>query len=451
MKKNILLVEDEIYQAEPLIGFLTKNGYNVKNTQTISNSINEIKNKNYDLIISDYRLKDGNSEEILNFLRKNNIKTPLIVITAFGNIQLAVTMMQKGAFTFIEKPINLSNLLENIKKAIEHKRLIQENEILKENIKEDKIIYKSHIMEQILKLAKKSAQTSTTVLITGENGTGKELIAKFIHNNSNRKHLPMVTVNCSALSSSLLESELFGHVKGAFTGANTTRIGRFEQANGSTIFLDEIGEISPEIQIKLLRVLQEKQIERVGSNTPINVDIRIIAATNKDLLQLIKENKFREDLYYRLNVINIHLPPLRERKEDIPELVNFFINKFNSIHNKKINTITDKALEKLINYNFPGNIRELQNIIERSFIITDKNYIDENDIILTNQVNNAIEIEDNLPLAEKLQQIEKTEIIKTLSRFNGNQTKTANFLGLSERVLRYKLKKYNINSSNFKK
>lgn len=446
MTYKILLIEDEEYQAEALSGFLEKNEFQVDWSSSFKSALELLTNKDYDVIISDYRLKDGTGENILDFLAQEKIKIPIIMITAFGNIDLAVRLMSKGAYSFLEKPINLNNLKEVIIKCVNNYQVIKENEILKKQLQDKaglgNIIYQSKKMENILSLSKKAALTDVTVLITGESGTGKELIARFIHENSKRSKSPLISVNCSALSLTLLESELFGHVKGAFTGAEKSRMGRFEQANKGTLFLDEIGEISPEIQVKLLRVLQEKKIERVGGNQTISVDIRLIAATNKDLLMQIQEKAFREDLYYRLNVFHIQVPPLRDRLEDVPVLVEHFINEFNFTHGKKIEKISNEGLEKLLNYNFPGNIRELRNIIERAFIICDEEELSEDSILI--QSNSEKNVIEGKTLPEKIEALEKIEMISALKRENGNQTKAARNLGISERVLRYKMNKYSL-------
>lgn len=456
MQEKIMVVEDEIYQAEVLTGFLQLNKYEAVWVKGVQEAQEQLQHQIVDLVLSDFRLNDGNGEAVLDWLKKENKTVPFILMTAFGNIDLAVRMMQKGAFTFLEKPINLSSLLANVKKAIQQKNLLQENILLKENLKkygEQEIVYHSRIMHEITELAYKAAKTNTTILITGDSGTGKELIARFIHQNSERYVKPLVIVNCAALSPTLLESELFGHVKGSFTGADTTRIGRFEQAHQGTLFLDEIGEIAPELQIKLLRVLQEKIIEKVGSNKSTRVDIRLLTATNKNLLDLISKGIFREDLYYRLNVFEIHLPPLRERKEDIPEIVTAFISRYNREHNAKIEGIIPEALDKLLDYDFPGNIRELENIIQRAFIVSNGSYLTAGDIFIqsrSSHESDSYTFNQHVSLNTKIETIEKNEIIKALAQSHGNQTQAALHLELSERVLRYKIGKYSISAQGFK-
>ncbi len=453
MQEKIMLVEDEAFQAEVLTGFLKRNHYEVVWAKGVKEARQEIQHQILDLVLSDFRLNDGNGEEVLEELKKDHPGLPFILMTAYGNIDLAVRMMQKGAYTFLEKPINLPGLLENVKKAIQQKNILRENMLLKENLKryrDHEIVYRSRSMQAIMELAAKAAKTPASILITGESGTGKELIARFIHRHSEREAKPLVSVNCAALSPTLLESELFGHVKGAYTGADSNRTGRFEQAHQSTLFLDEIGEIAPELQVKLLRVLQERTIERVGNNQPIRVDIRLITATNQHLPDRIAQGLFREDLYYRLNVFEIHLPPLRERREDIPEIVEAFIRRYNTEHHARIEGIRPMALAKLMDYDFPGNIRELENIIQRAFIISDGRHLEPDAIAIQSRPPVAGFSGSNRPLAEQVEDLEKKEIIKALTRSQGNQSQAAVQLGLTERVLRYKIAKYEIPSHDFK-
>ncbi len=450
MSQTLLLIEDEKFQADILIGFLEKNDWKVQWAPSQKTALAMIEKEPFELIVSDYRLQDGSGEEVLEHLQTLQNAPPFILVTAFGNIELAVRMMQKGAYTFIEKPINLNNLLENIKRAGEKKRLQEENRILKADLKKmgsSPIIHQSRLMVDLLKLAGRAAETDATIIIYGESGTGKELLARYIHEQSKRNAKNMVNVNCAALSPTLLESELFGHVKGAFTGADTHRMGRFEQAHQGTLFLDEIGEISPEIQVKLLRVLQEKIIERVGSNQPVNVDIRLITATNRNLEEMIRQGAFRSDLFFRLNVFNIEIPPLRNHTDDIIPLTQHFIQRFARQYRRPLEGISDSALQKLMNYSFPGNIRELQNIIERSIITADGIQIKEDDILIKNARPVPADTTEGLMLEEKVAQLEKNEILLALRGHPGNQTRAANALGITERVLRYKLQKYHIDSA----
>ncbi|HEC91625.1 MAG TPA: sigma-54-dependent Fis family transcriptional regulator, partial [Candidatus Atribacteria bacterium] len=366
---------------------------------------------------------------------------PVIMMSAYGSIAEAVEAMKLGALDYLIKPFDIEELKIIVKRAIKQYELKVENIYYREEEEKrfnfEEIIGKSNSINRVLEMIKNVASTPATVLITGESGTGKELIARAIHKNSLRKDGPFVVVNCAAFSLNLLESELFGHEKGAFTGAISRRIGRFEMADGGTIFLDEIGEMDLSIQTKLLRVLQEKEFERVGSSKTIKVDARILTATNKDLKREVKEGRFREDLFYRINVFNIDVPPLRERKEDIPLLVEHFINKYNKILNKRVKKVSAKAMDFLIDYNYP-NIRELENIIERSIIMAKDEIIDENYFYF-------IEQERKFEKKGTLKDVEKELIIKYLIQNKGNRTKTAESLGISRRSLQNKIKEYQIN------
>lgn len=352
--------------------------------------------------------------------------------------------MKIGAFHYITKPIDLNELEIIIEKAVEHQNLKKENELLKEFVREKlpetPVIFESGAMRKVLSLAQKVAPTDATVLITGESGTGKELIAEVIHRLSPRADKPLVKVNIAAIPETLIESELFGHEKGAFTGADKRRIGRFESADKGTLFLDEIGELPLNTQVKLLRFLQDRVIERLGSNIPISLDVRIIAATNRNLESLVKEGKFREDLFYRLNVINIHIPPLRERREDIYPLAKYFLKHFSRKHGKEIKDFTKEALDFLMSYNFPGNVRELQNLIERACVLSEGEYITLKDLTLT------LEREERTEsyLDEKLENFERQLIIDALEKTGWVQKKAAEILGLSERALRYRMEKLGI-------
>ena len=380
-----------------------------------------------------------------------------MILTAYGTVGTAVAAMKEGAYDYLTKPIELDELLLLIQRVEREIGLERENRELKEQLREkfkvDFIVSTSRRMEEALNLVKRVAQSPATVLILGESGTGKELIARAIHYSSLRKEKPFVKVNCAALPENLLESELFGHEKGAFTGAVARRIGRFEQADQGTIFLDEIGDLSPALQSKLLRVLQEKEFERVGSSQTIKVDVRVISATNRNLEEAIQKGTFREDLYYRFNVVTITLPPLRERKEDIPPLLEHFLKKYSRENNKAVVSVTKEAKDLLMNYNYPGNIRELENIIERAVVLCRGDTITKQDLPLNLQES---EVEESLERARKsgrslpetLEEIERHRIAQALQKSGGVQTKAAEELGISERVLRYKMKKYKISEKN---
>jgi DNA-binding NtrC family response regulator len=436
-----MIVDDEKSIRVMLKRVLSDKQFEIDEAADGREALEKIKQEKYSAILLDLRMPEVNGIEVIEKLKEQDIDTPIVMMSAYGTVPEAVEAMKLGALDYLVKPFDLDEL----KLILE--RIIRQNEIQKENIyfreEEDKkfnfkeIVGESSAMKRVLEMVKKVAHLPTTVLITGESGTGKELIARAIYKNSPRQEKPFVVANCVAFSSNLLESELFGHEKGAFTGANSTRIGRFEIAHNGTLFLDEIGEITLSTQAKLLRVIQEKEFERVGSSTSIKVDTRIVAATNKDLLKEIKENRFREDLFYRINVFTIDIPPLRARIEDIPLLVQHFIRKYNQILNKRITGISQEAISLLMDYTFPGNIRELENIIERAMIMCNNKIMDRNLFFFLEQKEGFTE-------AGTLKEMEREMIKKTLILNNGNRTKTAQSLGISRRSLLLKLKGYQI-------
>ncbi len=447
---TILIVEDDEPQLRSLAGFVENLGFNVISTASSVEGINIVNEKVIDLVLTDYKMPIKNGMDVLLEVKKINPEIAVIVMTAFGDIETAVQVMKAGAVDYITKPIlDLDSLELTIKKALERKRLISENRELREKLQDkyrfDEIIYSSPEMEEVVNIAGRSANSKASIIIYGESGTGKELIAKAIHYASPRKDFPLVSMNCAALNENLLESELFGHEKGAYTGADKQRKGRFEQANNGTIFLDEIGEIPASTQVKLLRVLQEHEFERVGGNQTIQVDVRVIAATNKDLEKMVSNGTFRQDLFYRLNVISIKIPPLRERKSDIPLLVSHFISKFSDENNKKIEGISREAMDILLKYDYPGNVRELENVIQRAVVMTRGNIITTDDLpIYTKAIRSEsdISIKGKETLNELVEQFERRLISDAMTLANGNQSKAAESLGISERNLRYKLKKY---------
>ena len=372
-------------------------------------------------------------------------------MTAYGDIETAVSVMKENAVDYLTKPIlDLDNLELIIKKALERKKLVSENRELREKLQDkyrfDEIIYVSPEMEAVLNIAGRSANSKASILIYGESGTGKELVAKAIHYTSPRKDAPLVSVNCAALNENLLESELFGHEKGAFTGSDRQRKGRFEQADNGTIFLDEVGEIPLTIQVKLLRVIQEREFERVGGNQTIRVDVRVITATNKNLEKMVSDGTFRQDLFYRLNVISISIPPLRERRSDIPPLVSYFVSKFASENNKEIESISKEAMDVLLKYNYPGNVRELENVIQRAVVMTRGKILTTDDLPIYMKSNKSEDVltteKGRRSLDEIVEELERKLISEALEQSFGNQSKAAESLGISERNLRYKLKKY---------
>ena len=381
-------------------------------------------------------------------VKKINHEIDVVIITAYGTIETAVEAIKVGAIDYITKPVELEELLILVDRVAERRGLIRENELLKQELGKqgvtaEKIIYKSPQMVELINMASRIAASRASVLIQGESGTGKELLARLIHQLSPRVNKPIVVVNCGALQESLLESELFGHEKGAYTGAASRRIGRIEEADGGTLFLDEIGELSPAIQVKLLRFLQEREFSRLGSNASISVDVRIISATNRDLEARVKEGAFREDLFYRLKVVTMSLPPLRERKEDLPALIDHYLEKFVSENGKAIRGITAEARDLLLKYGYPGNVRELVNIMERAVVIARDDYITVADLPFKNDAGvHSPDKKSPGSLRDSLEELEKHLIGEAMSKAADNQTKAADLLGMSERMLRYKLKKY---------
>ena len=454
-KMPILIVDDEKNQREMLEGFLRKQGYGAQAVEDGQKALEYFRGGSFDLVLTDYRMPGMDGVQLLREIKRLNPEGVVVIMTAYGTVSTAVAAMKKGAYDYLTKPIDLDELLLLIQRVEREASLGRENRELKEQLrarfKVDFIVSTSRRMEEALNLVGRVAQSQATVLILGESGTGKELIARAIHYSSPRVEKPFVKMNCAALPENLLESELFGHEKGAFTGAVARRIGRFEQADQGSIFLDEIGDLSPSLQMKLLRVLQEKEFERVGSNQTIQTDVRVIAATNRILEAAIQKGGFREDLYYRLNVVTISLPPLRERKEDIPALIEHFLKKYNRENNKKVGSLSKEARDLLIQYDYPGNVRELENIIERAVVLCRGEILTTQDLPLNLR---DVKMEAFLERAKRgrslpdaLEEIERQEIVKALEKFSGVQTKAAEDLGIRERVLRYKMKKHKITAS----
>jgi DNA-binding NtrC family response regulator len=451
-KAHILIMDDEAPVRKRLEDHLLRKGYDVLGVGTVKEAMAEISRDRYDMFLTDCNIPGVDALRTSDEARKINPDMAIVIMTSFGTIETAVKAIRAGAYDYLPKPVDPDQLVVLIERISERRDLIRENtelkEMLIERYKFDEIVSTSHAMEEVLNMAGRVAASSATVLLRGESGTGKELIAKAIHFHSPRANAPLIKVNCAALPETLLESELFGHEKGAFTGATTRRIGRFESADRGTLFLDEIGELTSGMQVKLLRVLQEREFERLGGNETIKVDVRVIAATNRDIEKAVKEGAFREDLYYRLNVVSIVIPPLRERKEDVPALLDFFIKKYNAENKKSITGISAETRDLLMRYGYPGNVRELENIIERAVVLSKKGIITTADLPI--HVRSAASEEElsaeplKGSLNETLETIERSIILEALKASDGVQTRAAERLGISERVLRYKLKKYKL-------
>ena len=441
---HILVVDDEPVQREMIGGFLKKQSFEVIAVDSAERALELFRQDAFDLVLTDQRMVNMSGLELLQAVHAINPETPVILITAFGTIEAAVAALKQGAIDYLTKPLNLEELLHRIRLVSERYRIINENRELREALQErhriEGIIGESGPMLEVLSLVRRVAPSEATVLIRGESGTGKELIAKAIHFGSPRARGPLVKVNCAALPEALLESELFGHEKGAFTGALTSRQGRFELANGGTIFLDEIGDLPLHLQAKLLRVLQEREYEKVGSSRSVKVNVRILAASHRPLEALIKAGQLREDLYYRLNVVTILIPPLRERRTDLVLLIEHFLRRFAEKNGKTIRGLTPEAREILLRYDYPGNVQELENIVERAVVLTRDDVIGSGDLPLTVQepeIADGGDRETNITVA--VEALERRMIRDALAQSDGVQTRAADLLGLGERGLRYKL------------
>jgi two-component system response regulator AtoC len=444
LKNNIkiLIVDDDLIVRDSMGNWLEEEGYKVDTIDNGYDGLEKIKTDTYDLAVVDIKMPGMDGIELLKLSKEIYPDLPILVMTAYASVDTAVQAMKDGAFDYIVKPFDPESVSQVIERAVRYKMLEKENILLKRELEKkygfDEIIGKSKKMEEIFELIRTVAESEAVVMIRGESGTGKELIARAIHANSKRKYGPLVALSCGALPESLLESELFGYEKGAFTGAEYSRKGRIEMASGGTLFLDEIGDISPKTQVDLLRVLQEKTIYRLGSTKPIKVDIRIISATHRNLEEDAREGKFREDLYYRLNVVTINVPPLRERKEDIPLLANHFLQKYIMANSKSISGISGEAMEILIGYHWPGNIRELENVIERSVVVC------KSDEITFQDFSEVVQKGKMESPPRTLDESEKNHISRILADNNWNISKSAAELGIDRATLYNKIKKYNI-------
>jgi len=444
---RILVVDDEASQRELVSGYLKKQGFEVFTAAGGEQALELFRQAPMELILTDQRMPGLSGLDLLKAAREINPETQVIVMTAYGSVETAVAAMRDGAADYVAKPLNLEELRQKIQRIVEQHRLYAENRALREELKSrhriEGIIGESGQMVEVISLVQRVAASEATVLIRGESGTGKELIAKAIHYASPRAPRPLVRVNCAALPENLLESELFGHEKGSFTGAIATRKGRFELADTGTLFLDEIGDLPLHLQAKLLRVLQEREFERVGSSQPIKVNVRILSATHRDLESLMRAGQFRDDLYYRLNVVTILLPPLRERRQDLPPLMDHFLKLFAAKNGKSLRGFSRAARDALLRYDYPGNVRELENLIERAVVLCRGDVIDRGDLpLMVDEPDAPSEAQTQLTAA--VEGLERRMIRGALKRANGVQTRAAELLGVTERALRYKLKKYGL-------
>jgi len=444
--EQILVVDDEPLMRDFLYEAFRRKGYRVNVAPDGLEALQMLEKANYDMVLTDVKMPRLSGLEVLEKVKEMSPETKVVMITAYGTIENAVESMKLGAFDYITKPFSVDEIELVVKRAIDYQKLVDENRRLRSELGErysfSNIVGKSRKMQSIFSLVKTVARSRSTVLISGESGTGKELIARAIHYNSPRKNRPFVKVNCAAVPSELMESELFGHEKGAFTGAIKRRTGRFEQADGGTLLLDEISEMTPALQAKLLRVLQEREFERVGGTETIHVDVRIISTTNRDLKQEIEKGRFREDLFYRLNVIPIELPPLRLRKEDIPLLCEHFLRKYSRENGVAIEQISSEALKLLMNYDWPGNVRELENCIERAVVVCKDRQLTPKDLPKELMKEEPSICTGGLQVGSTLREAEKALILRTLESCDGNRTQAAKLLGITTRTLRNKLAEY---------
>jgi len=448
---DMLVVEDEAFQREMLRDFLTREGHRVTEAESGEKALQLLESSLFDLILLDFRMPGMNGLDLLRQIKLINPEIEVVIMTAYGTIETAVEAMKAGARDYLTKPIDFEELCILIERVAEHRTLVRENRMLRRELKAkgvsaDAIRYHSQKMAELVNLAGRVAPSQATVLIRGETGTGKELFARLLHHLSPRAERPFVVVNCAAIPETLLESEFFGHEKGAFTGAVQRRIGRFEQADGGTLFLDEIGELTPAVQVKLLRFLQEREFERVGGERTLKADVRIISATHQDLEAGVKAGTFREDLFYRINVVTMAIPPLRARREDIPLLIDHFVVRFARENHKKIDGISREARDLLIRYDYPGNVRELENIMERAVVICRGSVVLRDDLPFADLLREreAAPPGPDGSLNDALEALERRMLQEALAQAAFNQSQAARLLGLNERMLRYKLRKYGL-------
>jgi two-component system response regulator AtoC len=456
ISKRILIVDDEESFRHMLSVILIKEGYEVETSSNAEEGLRKAAASPFDQILCDIRMPGMDGLAFLREIKKTDVEATIIVMSAYGTADIAIEAMKLGAYDYISKPFKPDEILLTLRKAEEREQLRKENQLLRNEVAREysfeNIVSKNEKMQKIFDVIKKVSHYKSTVLITGESGTGKELVARALHYNSDRSQNPFIAVNCGAIPENLLESELFGHAKGAFTDAIRTKKGLFEEADAGTLFLDEIGELPGQLQVKLLRVLQDGEIRRIGESKPIQIDVRIVAATVKDLQKEVNEGRFREDLFYRLNVLPIPIPPLRERKEDIPLLIQHFIGKYNKAMNKNVADIDHIAMETLINYKWYGNVRELENTIERAILLSDRNNIELENLPM--EIQNfkeefQLEVlsEEEYSIKKASKSLEINLIKRALKKTKGNHTHAARLLEISHRALLYKIKEYGITGS----
>ncbi|MFT7695795.1 MAG: DNA-binding NtrC family response regulator [Candidatus Latescibacterota bacterium] len=449
----ILVIDDEATQREALAGYLKKQGFSVLEADNGRVGMEVLAAQRVDMVITDLRMPEADGMEVLAAARRTNPDIEVVLMTAYASVGGAVDAMREGACHYLEKPIDLDDLDAVIARALESHYRVSENTLLRERLAGQAqfggIIASDPAMEEALNIVARAAPSRATVLVRGESGTGKELVARAVHQASPRADKSFVAINCAALNENLIESELFGHEKGAFSGASERRIGRFEQADGGTLFIDELAEIPGEVQVKLLRVLQERRIERVGSGQSLDVDVRLIAATHRDLEQRVRDGSFREDLYYRLNVVSVALPALRQRRRDIPVLAEHFLAQYAQENGKEMREISKEAMDLLMRYDYPGNVRELQNILERAVVMARGDVLTRGE--LPPEVLQMGEVETTAhfdstggSLRYQVEELEKNAIVEALDKTGGVQSRAAETLGITERNLRYKLKKYGL-------
>ena len=443
-ENTVLIVDDDHAHRTMLRTLLTGWGYAIVEADDGDVAIEMVHEQPFDLILMDIRMIKVSGLEALMKIKEFNPSIPIILMTAYSSVETAVDGLKKGAYDYLTKPLDFDELRLVIERAMDHTRLREENRLLRESLgvhfDRHNIIGRSAPMERLLETVGQVSLAEATVLITGESGTGKELIAGAIHFNSPRKDKSFVKINCAAITETLLESELFGHEKGSFTGADRRKEGKFRYADGGSLFLDEVSEMSVAMQVKLLRVLQEREFTRVGGNEVIKIDVRVIAATNKNLLEEIDTGRFRDDLFYRLNVINLNVPPLRERREDIPLLAHHFLTMFSEKNNKQIQGFTPQAMDRMLKYEWPGNIRELMNVVERAVVLSRSQYLDEHNLSLVEKP--ELYSKEVVPGNTSLGEVEKATVLKTLEATGGNKSEAARRLGITRRTLHQKLRKY---------